>query len=158
FPGFGSSGPTLDQPPATRLSLLELQGPFDPREPGDAAVRDGTNAFVERSLRRSSPTLYQNLLGFAELRRAEHHSPLFLELGVAMVGPLAICGVFAYAMMRATVGLRRERAEVRIREAEAAHREEELEQKKLQTQLLRQIVAAVEEQGAKAIPPSAVEA
>jgi len=130
---------------------------FEPLDPMDAGVRDGLNSFLRRALWQRDKQLYSRVFGFASVKRIEHHSPLLIELAVALTGAIALPAVLAWGIMRAAAGMRKASAEARIREVEAEIREEELRQKKIQTRILEEVANAAHELGPQRIPRGAIE-
>ena len=133
-------------------------GAFDPTEPMDAAVRDGLNSYLRRSLWGHSPELYSRILGFASIRRLEHHSPLLLELAALVVGAAALAPALAWGIMRAVAAERRANAELQIRAVQVELLTEDLTQKRLQTSIIREIESGLRELGSENIPPEAIAA
>jgi len=130
---------------------------FEPLDPMDGATRDGLNSFLRRTLRNRARELYARVLGFATCKRIEHHSPIIIELAVALTGAAMLPAVLAWGVMRATAGMRKTIAEAQIREKEAKIREEELKQKKIQTRILEEVANAAHELGPQRIPRGAIE-
>lgn len=130
---------------------------FDPLDPMDAGVRDGMNSFLRRTIWHRDRELYARVFGIAEIKRIEHSSPLLVELAVLIAGATFLPGILIWGIMRAVASGRKSLAEAKIRESESGIREEELKQKKLQTEILEEVVATVKERGHDSISQAVVE-
>lgn len=106
------------------------------------------NSWFRRAIFQSSRELYKELCSFADVRRLEHHSPLIIELGIAL-GVLSTPVIIAYGLLTATARARRMDAESDIREAEAKSKGQEAAQRELQTRILRAVTETVEKQAAE---------
>ena len=130
---------------------------FDPLDPLDAGVRDGLNSYLRRLILQEDPQLYRRLFSFAQVTRAEHHSPLLIELSIVL-GILALPVVLTVGLAKAAVSLRKAEAEAGIREAEMQIRKEELSQKRLQTRILAHVESAARELKPDQVPKEAITA
>lgn len=117
---------------------------FDPLDPFDGSLLVGMNSWLRRTLQERDPALYQRLFEFARISRAEHRSPLLLELSVALGIALAGPPLLVYGTVKAIESMRRSAAETKIREHEANIREQELAQQREKTRVLRHIADAIE--------------
>jgi hypothetical protein len=136
FPRFGDVG---------SIGSLVNGEYFDPFDPFDASIIVGMNSWLRRTLQEQDPALYHRLFGFAKISKAEHRSPLFLELavalGIALVGP----PLLVYGMVKAIQGLRRSAAETQIRETELEIVKEQLAQQRQRTRVVRHLADAIAE-------------
>jgi len=126
----------------------DLLARFDPLDPMDAALITGLNSWIYREISRANGGLLERLLNFARITRCEHKSPLALELAIIMAMP-SMPVLITYGILRAVDALRRRKAETEIRETERELKKEELKQRRLQTTVLEEIVAAMNEQKAQ---------
>ena len=130
------------------IDYREPEGGFDPFNPLDAGMQFGINSWFRRALFQSDPKLYRELCSFADVSRLEHHSPLLIELSIA-VAVLSAPVVLAYGLMTAAARARRLEAEANIREQEAESKKEEVKQRALQTRMMQAVTEAVEKQAAE---------
>lgn len=134
--------------------LLVHPTPLAPLNPMDAGVVDGIGSFVRRSISQGDKELHDELFGMASVLAVEHRSPLLLEVAIGVGASGFITFALVLGSIRAAVGLRRRAAEADIREVEASIRREELAQKRVQTDLLKQIHEAVQENGVRGVSPT----
>lgn len=157
FPSFDR---VLDYPesfPFNQSSVLE-QGEIDPEsrlnsvknfelyEPLDRATLSGINSWLRRTLAERNREAYNKVIGFAEVTRLEHHSPLLMEVAIILGAAAALPVLIAYGLLRAAAKAKRLNAEAEIREAEAKDRWEVVKQRKIQTEILEELRDAVKEQ------------
>jgi hypothetical protein len=130
---------------------------FDPVDPMDAGVRDGLNSYLRRLILQEDAELYSRVFSFAQITKAEHHSPLLIELSLVL-GILAVPVVLTVGLAKAAVSARKAEAEADIRETEAQIRKEELSQKRLQTIILKHVESAARELKPDQVPKEAITA
>jgi hypothetical protein len=141
--------------PLYPLPAIEDRPRFSPTDPYDASLRYCLNSWLVRTIRQRDPQLYSQFFGFARVGRIERSSPLAVELIVGFGIPVVYTGVLgflAYSLMSAGERLHRHKAETRIRQAEAALKEEDLKQSRLRTAIVRRATEAVEEMELREIP------
>lgn len=153
FPGFAESmstrlagkGDIFDKPPRIHLGELEL----DPFDLADRSVLDGIRVWAKRALSHADPKLFNELFGFAHVRRAEHKSPMLIELAIILGVSVGAPALIAYGCMKAAQLLNKTDAESDIRRTEADLKREELKQRRIQTAILEGIKQAVDEKARK---------
>jgi hypothetical protein len=133
---------------------------FDSFDPLDIGVIAGVNTWAKRVIFQKDKNLYNQLFNFAAVSKLEHHSPLVIELAIAISIP-SLPIILTYGLMRAAASYRRLSAEADIREKEADIKDEELKQKRIQTAILEEMKSSIEQQGIKKekirIPEKALE-
>jgi hypothetical protein len=140
--------------PFTQESLIEDRSAeglsksehFDITNPLDVSTLIGINAWARRQLYATDPDLCGQLFDFAAVDKLEHHSPVLLELGVAIGAVVTAPVLLTYGLMRALAKAKRGDLEVAIRQVELEEKREALRQRKLQTRLYEELVAAFQEQ------------
>lgn len=162
FPQFGDRS-ELREEELTEESQVYYPSPedfegFDPTDPLDAGLRYGLNSFLRKLLRSQNPALHSRLFDVASITRAEHNSPLLIELTLAVTAVTLMPAVIVVAASRAALAHRKGLAQAEILEKQRDLLKEDLKQKKLQTRILERIADAVDDLDARDMPPEAMAA
>lgn len=120
--------------------------PFDLTSALDMATAVGVNSWMQRELLRHNRELHQQVFGFAAVRRAEHNSPLLLELGIVLGAAVAVPVLLTYGLMRAAARAKRMNTEAEIREIELAEKKVALRQREVQLLIQEEVADALKEQ------------
>jgi hypothetical protein len=142
YPGFINEFSHIGEGEWMPFSAFHNYKPFSSLDTG---VIVGINTWARQEIYRTNPELYAELFQFAEVSKLEHHSPLVLELAVAISIP-TLPILLTYGLMRAVSSHRKMEAEIRIREREADIKDEELRQKKIQTAIVEEIYTSIKSQ------------
>ena len=142
-----------------RMSIFEMDPSnlYDPSDPLDSGIRYGLNHWLRNITYKSDPELYNDIFSFAQLSRAEHRSPLFVELAV-IISIGFIPAILTYGVMMAVANCKRKFAEVGIREKELEIKDEESKQKKIQTEILEELRKTIKEKGIDSVPDNVLAA
>lgn len=154
YPGFWE---VLQRPGALPFELVSLEeedrksgptqrDPFEPSSTLDVATLVGVNSWMQREILRKNPELHRYLFSFASIRRAEHNSPLLLELGVVLAGAVSVPVLLIYGIMRAVARVKRLNTEADIREVELEEKKVALTQRKVQLLIQEEIAEAFKAQ------------
>jgi hypothetical protein len=119
---------------------------FDPFDPYDAGVETGINSWMRRIILSEDPALYRELFSFAHVARITKQSPLLIEVSVLLGAAVLLPAVIVVGLFRAVDGIRRGQAETDIRKTEKEIKDEELVQRRIQTEILGYIRDTVKEQ------------
>ncbi len=123
----------------------EFFSDFDSNNSLDTSVMAGMNSWVRKEILLNDKDLFNELFGKAIISKLEHHSPLLIELALIISTPLLPI-IMTYGIMRAVTSHRKMEIENKIRDNERKIKEEEYQQKKIQTKILEEIYSVVKEE------------
>lgn len=109
----------------------------------DVGTLVGVNSWMRRQVLAHDIELYRKVFGFATIDRLEHHSPLVIEVGIALTSAVAVPILLTYGLLRAVAKAKRANAEAEIRQAEADDRKEIVKQRKVQTEIISEVRDAI---------------